>query len=96
MVRGMRSFCALEGRSRDVGVKAPNHYGLESANPDLQSVFKKPCGGLQHGLHAGRSSRLSGKSQRNMKGCLGTFIALSLLLFAFSTFVLAIRLRPPG
>ncbi len=73
-----------------------NHYGLEFAKPDLQSVFKKSGSGLQHSLHAGRSSRLSGKSQPDRKGCLGTLIALSLVLFAFSSFVLAIRPRPPG
>ena len=26
-------------------ILTPNHYGLESAKPDLQSVFKKPGGG---------------------------------------------------
>jgi len=32
---------------RDEGAElTPNHYGLESAMPDFQSVFKKPGGGI--------------------------------------------------
>ena len=41
MLRTVRGLFEKKSHSQAV----PNHYGLESAKPDLQSVFKKPGGG---------------------------------------------------